>query len=198
MGNHYMKGGSEFPLTDQCSRLEQWSIIISLEQKSCQVFSRLSGKETIMVADIEELEQMDAPELHAIRLNEKEVLTTQRSGNFKFPVVDGTIKIFGGDRRLRTSTSIRDRPERREEQEIIRGDSDGLSSPNPLQDDSTLDDAEVKNGFWAITEEFTCRHHVVPRVKLYVPREESFPIPSKYIDVTRTTYTSLDVMLENR
>ena len=35
-----------------------------------------------------------------------------------------------------------------------------------------------------------------PRVKLYVPREGSFPIPIKYIDVTRTTFSSLDVMLE--
>ena len=35
-----------------------------------------------------------------------------------------------------------------------------------------------------------------PRVKLYMPREESFPIPLKYIDVTRTTKTSLDVLLE--
>ena len=35
-----------------------------------------------------------------------------------------------------------------------------------------------------------------PRVKLYVPTEESFPILLKYIDVTRTTHTSLDVLLE--
>ena len=35
-----------------------------------------------------------------------------------------------------------------------------------------------------------------PRVKLHVPREESFPTPLKHIDVTRTTDTSLDVMLE--
>ena len=34
------------------------------------------------------------------------------------------------------------------------------------------------------------------RVKLYVPTEESFPIPLKYIDVTRTTDTTLDVMSE--
>ena len=34
------------------------------------------------------------------------------------------------------------------------------------------------------------------RVKLYMPREESFPIPLKSIDVTRNTYTSLDVMSE--
>ena len=36
------------------------------------------------------------------------------------------------------------------------------------------------------------------RVKLYVPREESFPIPQRYIYVTRATSTTLDVMLESR
>ena len=40
------------------------------------------------------------------------------------------------------------------------------------------------------------RHHVEPKVKLYMSKEESFPIPLKYIDVTRTTHTSLDVLLE--
>ena len=40
---------------------------------------------------------------------------------------------------------------------------------------------------------FIYRHHVEPRVKLYSPREESFPIPLKYIDVSRTTHTNLDV-----
>ena len=32
----------------------------------------------------------------------------------------------------------------------------------------------------------------------YSPREESFPIPLKYIDVSRTTHTNLDVMQESR
>ena len=47
-----------------------------------------------MVADIEELEEMDASELHARRPNAKEVLTPQRSGNFIFPVADGTVQFF--------------------------------------------------------------------------------------------------------
>ena len=34
------------------------------------------------------------------------------------------------------------------------------------------------------------------RVKLHVRREASFPIPLKYIDFTRTTDTTLDVMSE--
>ena len=42
------------------------------------------------------------------------------------------------------------------------------------------------------------RHHIEPRVKLYSPREESFHIPLKYIDVSRTTHTNLDVKQERR
>ena len=45
---------------------------------------------------------------------------------------------------------------------------------------------------------FIFRHHVEPRVKLCSPREESFPIPLKYIDVSRTTHTNLDVKQEKR
>ena len=55
-----------------------------------------NGKGDIMVADIEELEEMDASELHARRLNAKDVLTPMRGDNFIFPVADGTVKIFGG------------------------------------------------------------------------------------------------------
>ena len=50
----------------------------------------------------------------------------------------------------------------------------------------------------AMSGNFKNRHHVEPRVKLYSPREESFPIPLKYIDVSRTTHTNLDVKQEKR
>ena len=36
------------------------------------------------------------------------------------------------------------------------------------------------------------RHHVTPRVHLYHPLKISFPIPLKYIDVTRLTVTDLE------
>ena len=63
-----------------------------------------------MVADIEELEQMDASEIYAKRLNAKEVLTPMNGETFIFPIADGTVKLSGGDQVLRTSTLIRDRP----------------------------------------------------------------------------------------
>ena len=68
--------------------------------------------------------------------------------------------------------------------------------PTPLREDSTRDDAEAKSDFWSSTGVFICRHHVEPRVKLYMPKEETFLIPMKYIDVTITTFSSLDVLLE--
>ena len=124
--------------------------------------SRRIWKGDIPVADIEELEQMDASEIHARRLNAKEVLTPMKNEKLVFPAADGTVKISGGNRRLRTSTLIRDRPERGEEQEILRGESGGLFSPSPLQDDSTREDAEAKNDFGSITRDLIYRHHVEP------------------------------------
>ena len=57
---------------------------------------------------------------------------------------------------------------------------------------------EAINDFWSMSGSFIYRHHVEPRVKLYSPREESFPIPLKCIDVSRTTDTNLDVKQEKR
>ena len=86
-------------------------------------------KGDILIADVKELEQTGASELHARRVNAKEVLTPMKGDRFIFPVADGTLKINGGDQRLRTTTLIRDRPERGEEQDILQRKSDGLSSP---------------------------------------------------------------------
>ena len=70
-----------------------------------------------MVADIEELEQMDASEIYATRHNAKEVLTPMSGEKFIFPVADGSVKRSGGDQDLRSSTLIRDSPDRGEEQD---------------------------------------------------------------------------------
>ena len=105
-------------------------------------------------------------------------------------MADGTVNIFGRGQRLGTSTLTRDPPERGEEQEILQGNSDDWYTPSHLLEHSTRDDEEAKNDFWTFTGEFIYRHHVAPRVKLYVPKEATFPIPMWYIDVTRTTYVT--------
>ena len=114
-----------------------------------------------MVADIEELDKMDASEIHAWRLNAKEVISPKFGEHFVFPIADGKVKLSQGDRVLRTSTLIRDHPERGEVQEDLFGESDGC--PPTTRQDSQHDE-----------------------------------IPLKYIDVTRATSTTLDVLLERR
>ena len=148
-----------------------------------------------MVADIEELETTDASEIYSKRLNAKEVIFSQKNGKFIFPAADGRIKLPGGDQDLRTSTLIREHPIRGEGHVDFLGESEG-SLPRPH--DSFLDAGEAINDFWSMSGNFIYRHPVEPRVKLYSPREESFPIPLKYIDVSRTTRTNLDVMQERR
>ena len=58
------------------------------------------------------------------------------------------------------------------------------------------DDVEARNDFWSMEGDFIHRHHVEPRVQLHGPKEETFPNPLKYIDVTRTAHTELDVLQE--
>ena len=75
------------------------------------------------------------------------------------------------------------------------GEAEG-SLPQPQ--DSLPDAGDARNDFSSMSGSFIHRHHVEPRVKLYSPREESFRIPLKYIDVSRTTHTNLDVKQEKR
>ena len=67
-------------------------------------------KGDMLVADIEELETMDASEVYSKKLNAKEVIFPKENGKFIFPVADGRIKLPGGDQDLRTYTLIRDHP----------------------------------------------------------------------------------------
>ena len=175
---------------------------INLERKSyldcssdthCTV--RGIWKGDILVAGIDELETMDASEIYSKRLNAKEVIFPKDKGEFIFPIADGRIKPLGGDQDLRTSTLIRQRPIRGESNLDFYGESEG-SLPPPH--DSFSDASEAINVFWSMSGNFKNRHHVEPRVKLYSPREESFPIPLKYIDVSRTAHTNLDVKQEKR
>ena len=109
----------------------------------------------------------------------------KKKGEFIFPIADGRIKTLGGDQDLRTSTLVRHRPIQGESNIDFLGESEG-SLPPPQ--DSFPDASEAINYFWSMTGNFIYNHHVEPRVKLYSPREESFPIPPKYIDVSWTTH----------
>ena len=66
-------------------------------------------KGDVLIADLEELETMDASEIYSKRLNAKEMILPKQ-GEFIFPIADGRIKTIGADQELNISTLVRHRP----------------------------------------------------------------------------------------
>ena len=81
-------------------------------------------KGDVLIADLEELETMDASEIYSKRLDAKEVIFPKQ-GEFIFPIADGRIKTIGGDQDLRTSTLVRHRPIQGESHLDFLGESEG-------------------------------------------------------------------------
>ena len=205
MGRRPMRGVFGNHLKDQSFHLVHWWSItlflqrtspesINLERKSyldCSSDTHCTRrgiwKGDVLVADLEELETMDASEIYSKRLNAKEVIFPKEKGEFIFPIADGRIKTLGGDQDLRTSTVVRHRPMQGEGHVDLLGESEG-SLPPPH--DSFPDAGEAINDFWSMSGNFIYRHHVELRVKLYSPREESFPTPLKYM-----TYPELRIRI---
>ena len=65
------------------------------------------------------LVNLGASEIHARRLNAKEIITPRSGEHFIFPLADGTVKLSGRDDGTRKSTLTRDEPARSED---LRGD----------------------------------------------------------------------------
>ena len=136
---------------------------------------------------------MNASEIYPRRVNANEVLSSQNREDFVFPIAGGTSIFPWRDYEFGEPTLGREQTVRSEESNReIEGESE---EPRPTE---LTDDAVARRDFWSIQGDFICRHQTEPRVQLYVPKEETFPIPLKYIDVTRSTHTQLDVMQEKR
>ena len=110
-GKLLTKGDSENHSRVQWYLLEQWLNIIRFLQETSQGSTNLVRKcyrgtwanrwgiwkWDILVADLEELGQMDASEIHPRRINAKEVWTPQKGDVFIFPIADCTAKLSGRD-----------------------------------------------------------------------------------------------------
>ena len=108
-------------------------------------------------------------------------------------MVDGTAKSSGRDYEFQESTPRRQSTVRREN---LSGESHG--DREEFQPEELKDDAGIHKDFWSIQCDFIYRHHVEPRVQSYVPKEKSFPISLKFINVNQSTHTDLDVAQEKR
>ena len=146
----------------------------------------------ILVPDIEEVGNLDVRN-PCSKAQCKRSINVEDGEIVIFPIAEGNAQLFGRYHGVRQSTLRQDQLVRSED---IRGELKGNSERS--QPTETKDDAESRNNFWSIEGDFIYRHHVERRVQFNVPKEETFPIPLRYIDVTRTTHTNLDVLQESR
>ena len=121
-------------------------------------------------------------------------LKTQRKGKqgdeFSFLCADCTVKLARKYHEVGTSMPTRSPPDQREElHDDLHGEAD---RSDPAQQQSAND---IWSWRWFLSRKLFYRHHVQPRVKLYVPQERTFPIPLKNIDVVHQTRTILHVLL---
>ena len=108
-------------------------------------------------------------------------------------MTDGTAKVSGRSYEFQESTLRRQSTVRREN---LSGESHG--DKEEFRPEETKDDAGIHKDIWSIQGDFIYGHHVEPRVQFFASKEESFPIPLKYIDVMKATHTDLDVAQEKQ
>ena len=151
-------------------------------------------KGDVLVADHEGLETMVASEICSKRLHAKEVIFPKENGEFIFPIADGRIKTPGGDQELRTSTLVRHRQFKERAVLTFMENQKGL-----LHSLKTHFRKPVKKlMISAPCLETSCTAITLNQESNCTCRKESFRIPLKYIDVSRTTHTNLDVKQEKR
>ena len=142
---------------------------------------------------MEELSKLDPSDIYPRRINAQEKLIRQKDDEFIFPIADGTAKLARRDYKFREPTLRQESTVRSEDLSVeLQGES---GEPHSAY---TTDDSEARTDFWSSQGDFIYRHHNEPRVQLYVSKEETFPNPLKYMDVTRSSRTDLDVMQEKR
>ena len=170
---------------------------INLERKSyldCSSDTLCSrgecGRGDVLIADLEELETMDASEIYSKRLNAKEVIFPKQ-GEFIFPIADGRIKTPGGDQELRTSTLVRHRPIQGESNIDFLGESEG-SLPQPQ--DSLPDAGEAINDFWSMSGKFI--YYCISQWKF--PRYQSTSVTPTSSDTWRNVATVFRIVEPQR
>ena len=154
------------------SRIHQFGkkVLPGLFRGSAQYAGRI-WKGDIMVADIEELETMDASEIFS--------RNTRCKGSTKFPRrMDNSLvqsqmyekywwKSGPENTHFDTGSSIRG-----ENHVDFLGETEGSLAP---PHDTFPDAGEAINDFWSMSGNFIYRHHVEPKVKLYSKKRRIIP-----------------------
>ena len=113
------------------------------------------SKGDVLIADLEELETIDASEIYSKKLNAKEVIIFETRRIYFFQSQMDEIKTLGGDQELTTTTLVWHRPIQGKSNIDFLGESEGsLLQPH----ESFPDAGEAINDFWSMSG----RLHISP------------------------------------
>ena len=139
-------------------------------------------KGNILIADIEELDKLDVSGYIYIYIciyiyipedgMQKKSWEHPKDGESVFLVPDGSAKLSGRDYQFQEPTLRRKSSVRREN---LCGEPHG--DREEFRPEETKGDAGINEDVSSNQGDFTYRHHIEPRVQLYVPKKESFLIP---------------------
>ena len=131
-----------------------------------------------------------AAEVSVKRFKASEVHVDKVDDKFIFPVADGEcVQPHQDDHLRRVQQRKKAQKEKAEQDAIARAEaeSNAADASQPHEPD-----------YWTITTDTLTRHHMTPRLKLFVPTEIELPIPLRFLDVRRTTSTDIDEFKERR
>ena len=149
-----------------------------------------------MVADWDTIENAEhVSDVYPKRFQQKELEVETKNGKFVFPLADGVLWQPGSDKQRNSSSRRRaqgdlepdDTQQEEDEPESAKEDKEQA----PAQPEETQS-AEAPKDYWSFPGDTIHIHHVVPRSSLFVPTDENCPLPVKYLDVERRTYTDLE------
>jgi hypothetical protein len=154
----------------------------------------------LLVADWDQIENAEYPsEIYIRRLKSAEIEVVKNGDNFRFPLAHGELRQPGSDRhKNRPKRPRRARgdpaPEDKEDEEEVKSSSSEEAPPAPAVDDH--EQPEIADS-WSFNGDVLVIHHVKPRSKLFIPTDDNCPLPLKYLDVMRQTYTDLETKVES-
>ena len=100
-----------------------------------ELIARGIWKGDVLIADLEDLEKLDASEIYPRRIYAKEVLISQQGDEFIFPEADGTAKLSGRDYEFRAPTLTREQTVRSEDfSRELQGEPEEAQHTGPTGD----------------------------------------------------------------
>ena len=173
-----------------------WFQDASRNSLGCQQKSGGGWGKDLLVADWDAIENAEhVSDIYPKRFKHKEIEVKTTNGKFVFPLAEVILRQPGSDRHRNSSSRRRakgdlehDDAQEEDEAEAAKEEDEEKAAAQP----EVTQSADEPKDYWSFPGATIHIHHVVPRTSLFVPTDERCPIPVKYLDVERSTYTDLE------